>query len=381
MAKSIQRIPLISMSPGTERFLSVHRYGTRNARPKAYLQASLHADEIPAMMAAHHLMRLLDEADARGEILGEILLVPVANPIGLGQIVNGTHSGRYELRGGGNFNRQWPDLSQDLLESVTAKLGSDPAANVVAIRAALGARIAKMPVNTELACLKANLARLAHDCDLVLDLHCDDEALLHLYMQPSHWDAYQDLAAEIGARAALLCEDSGANSFDETFSLPWVKLAQAVGDRYPVPAGCFATTVEFRGQADVFDELGAPDARGLFRFLQRRGVIAGDPGPAPALQCEGTDQRATDIVWAPSAGIVAYKVELGAQVKRGDLVAEIIDPLAEDSTKSRHPVKAGTDGFIMSRCLKKLVAPGDGIAVIVGKEMLAHRKPGSLLSD
>ena len=130
MSKTIERISLGQMSPGTERIISVHRYGQKGARPKAYLQASLHSDEIPGMLAAHHLLRLLDAADARGEIKGEIVVVPVANPIGLGQIVNGSHSGRYELRGGGNFNRQWPDLYDGLLDAVRPKLGADEAANV-----------------------------------------------------------------------------------------------------------------------------------------------------------------------------------------------------------------------------------------------------------
>jgi predicted deacylase len=381
MAKSIERISLGSMSPGTERFLSVHRYGAKGARPKAYVQASIHSDEIPGMLAAHHLLRLLDAADQRGEIVGEIVVVPVANPIGLGQIINGSHSGRYELRGGGNFNRQWPDLVAGLREAVEGKLGSDPEANKAAIRAAIGARIRNLPADTELARLKMELARLAHDSDMVLDLHCDDEALMHVYMQPVHWPDYQDIAAELGARASLLCVDSQASSFDETFSLPWTRMAEALGDKYPIPAACFATTVEFRGQADVFDELASEDAAGLYRFLQRHGALAGDPGKAPALQCEGTDLEATDIVRAPKAGVIAYKVALGANVKRGDVVADLVDPLADDPLKARMEIRAGTDGLVLSRCLRKLVAPGDGIAMIVGTAKLAHRKAGALLSD
>ncbi|WP_374654650.1 succinylglutamate desuccinylase/aspartoacylase family protein [Dongia sp.] len=381
MTKTIDRISLGAMSPGTERFILAHRYGTKGARPKAYIQASLHADEIPGMLAAHHLIQLLDAAQARGEIEGEIVVVPVANPVGLGQIVNGAHSGRYELRGGSNFNRHWPDLYDGLLDAVRGKLGADKDANVKAVRAAVGAKINQMNPDSELARLKVELARLAHDADMVLDLHCDDEALMHVYMQPVHWEGFGDLAAELGARAGLLCMDSKAQSFDETFSLPWSKLKEAVGDTFPIPNACFATTVEFRGQADVFDEMATKDAAGLFRFLQRHGALAGDPGPVPAASCEGTDLEATDIVRAPSAGIIAYKVALGAEVKKGDLVAELVDPLAEDQSQARQPVRAVNDGLVLSRCLRKLVSPGDGIAMIVGKTKLAHRKAGALLSD
>jgi len=95
MTKQIERVELLGGSVGTSRHVVVHRYGQPGARPKAYLQASLHADEIPPMLVQHHLIRLLDEADAAGLIEGEILIVPVANPIGVGQLVNDVLSGRY----------------------------------------------------------------------------------------------------------------------------------------------------------------------------------------------------------------------------------------------------------------------------------------------
>ena len=62
MTRQTQRIPLPSPAPGSRRHLLLHRYGTAEARPKAYIQASLHADETPGMLVAHHLLRRLDAA-------------------------------------------------------------------------------------------------------------------------------------------------------------------------------------------------------------------------------------------------------------------------------------------------------------------------------
>src|SRR5262244_2287719 len=91
MTKTIDRIPLLPHSLDAPRQLVAHRYGVRGARPKAYLHASLHADEVPAMLVLHHLVRLLDEADRAGGIKGEIVVVPVANPIGVAQVINTRH--------------------------------------------------------------------------------------------------------------------------------------------------------------------------------------------------------------------------------------------------------------------------------------------------
>lgn len=380
MTKTVERIALNPPSPGTTRQLLVHRYGQPGARPKAYLQASLHADETPAMMVAHHLIRLLDAADAQGAVKGEIVLVPVANPIGLAQNANGYLVGRHELSGGGNFNRNWPDLYTDLPERVAGKLGPDAARNVEIVRAALREIVAGLSAGSEFASLRVALARLAVDADFVFDLHCDDDALMHLYMLPQHWPDAADLSAEIGSHATMLSDDSGGHSFDETFSTPWVKLAKAVGPSTPVPPACMSATIEYRGQADVADEINKPDARALYRFFQRRGLIAGDPGPLPAALCDGTRLDATEVLRTPVAGILAYKQALGARVKKGDLIAEILDPLAEDRARARTALHAGTDGLILSRRQHKMVRPGDAVAKIVGTVPLASRQ-GYLLED
>lgn len=380
MSKRIDRIDLPTMSPGTDRYLKIHRYGTPGARPKAYLHASLHADEIPGMMAAHHLIRLLDEADRRGEITGEIIVVPVANPIGLGQVINRAHLGRYELRGGGNFNRHWPDLFAGLVAATAGKLGNDATSNVAVVRQAMGAALEKMQATTEFSALRLTLSKLAYDADIVLDLHCDDDAEVHLFLIPENWPDGRDLAALIGAEAVLLASDSGGASFDETFSAPWVKLQAAVGPGVPIPTACLSGTVEFRGLHDVFDEFGTADAAALFAFLQHRGLVGGTAPALPPARCEATMLDACDVVRTPVAGIVAYKVALGQQVRAGDIIAEMIDPLADDQGSARTQLRTQTDGRVLSRKLTKLLPAGESVSKVVGTKSLAYRQ-GLLLED
>ena len=380
MARSTERIALLGNSPGTERHLLVHRYGKPGQGKKAYLQASIHADETPAMLTLHHLARLLDEAEAEGKIKGEIVLVPYANPIGLSQFINGNHSGRYDMAGGGNFNRNWPDLFQGLPEALDGKLGADAEANVAAVRAALRDALAEQQAGSELQSLRLTLARMAADADLVLDVHCDDEALMHLFLIPDHWPLAAPLAAELGCAAVMLAADSGGGSFDECFSVPWTRLQAAFPD-HPIPPACLAATVELRGYSDVSDELASRDARALFRSLQHLGHLAGEPGPAPAPLCDATPLEATEFLRADTAGILAYNAALGDRVKKGDIVAWLVDPAAEDLEKARRPLHAGTDGLILSRQAMKYVAPGKSIAKIVGTDPLPRRPGASLLSD
>src|SRR5689334_9868789 len=84
--------------------LTSYHFGTPGIGKKVYIQASLHADEVPAMLVAHVLRRELARLEAEGRIRGEIILVPAANPIGLSQVVHGAPFGRYDLATGTNFN-------------------------------------------------------------------------------------------------------------------------------------------------------------------------------------------------------------------------------------------------------------------------------------
>ncbi len=278
MTRETSRIPLTVMSPGTARAITVHRYGTPGARPKAYFQAGIHADEIPGMLTLHHLTRQLDEADARGDIIGEIIVVPFANPIALNQRYEGALLGRYEFLGDANFNRNFPRLDEAIGDAVEGKLGNDADANVALIREAFLAEVAALTPRNEIEAQRKTLMGLDGDADLVFDVHCDSEAVLHLFIGTHQWPEMANLSAQMASEATMLEIDSGGGSFDEAFGRPWRTLAQRFGDSAPIPVACLSATVELRGTADVSDKLNATDADNLFCYLQRRGVVAGDPG-------------------------------------------------------------------------------------------------------
>jgi predicted deacylase len=76
------------------------------------------------------------------------------------------------------------------------------------------------PVN-EVASQRKTLVALAFDADCVLDLHCDNEAVVHMYTETACWPAFEPLARLLGAQAVLLAEGSGGLSFDESLSGLW----------------------------------------------------------------------------------------------------------------------------------------------------------------
>src|SRR3546814_8708707 len=71
--------------------------------------------------------------------------------------------------------------------------------------------LAAQTPTSELHSLRLALGGLAADADVVLDLHCDDQSLMHLFLVPAHWPQAAELAADLGCRAVLLAEDSGGD--------------------------------------------------------------------------------------------------------------------------------------------------------------------------
>jgi len=368
------------MSPGTERCLDVLRFGAAGARPKAYVQASLHADETPAMLVANHLAERLRHAAEAGDVRGQVVLVPVANPIGLGQCVQGRGLGRFALDGGGNFNRHFPDLGDAFDASVRQRLSGDAAADARVLRTAFEEALQRLEPVGEVEALRHTLMRLALDADIALDLHCDSEALMHLYLGTPAWPDAADLSAQLGSEATLLAIDSGGGPFDEALGAPWWKLA-ADHPELALPPVCLAGTVELRGRTDVSEVLAAEDADKLFRFLQRRGVIAGDPGALPASRCDATPLEGVDVMRAPLAGIVTYEKAPGERVREGEVVARVVDPLTRDFDAARTELRCRCDGLLFARSAERWTRPGKVVAKVAGQRALPDRHAGALLSD
>src|SRR4051812_38672388 len=87
--------------------LTSFHYGAPGTGKKVYIQAALHADEVPGMLVAQFLRTELAALEAAGKLRGEIVLVPAANPLGLAQAIHGAPFGRFDLSTGTNFNRAY----------------------------------------------------------------------------------------------------------------------------------------------------------------------------------------------------------------------------------------------------------------------------------
>ena len=361
--------PLLSPSLGSHKTLTSFHFGTpgNGAKfPKVYIQASLHAEELPGMLTAHHLRPLLEAAEAAGLLRGQVILVPVANPIGLAQRLDHKPMGRFELDTSENFNRHYPDLTAAVSAQVLPALGPDADANVHTVRAAIVKYIDAWKPTTELQSLRRTLLQLAHDADYFLDLHCDCEGVLHFYCEEPCWPQLEALSCFLGSEATLIAKNSGGGPIDECLSGVWWQLAaqlRAQGNSAPLPQGCCSTTIELRGELDVSHAWARTDAQAIGHFLQHIGVLHTDERPTvPTPRCAPTPLAGSETLRASGPGVLVFAAEPGQYMQPGDLVAEVIDPI--NSATQR--VIAGVSGVFYARIRDRYVTAGCEIGKIAG---------------
>ena len=359
-------------SLGNQTMVTSFHFGMAGARPKAYIQASLHAEELPGMLTAHHLRGLLEQAERDGILEGEVVLVPVANPIGLGQRMDHKAMGRFEFGSSENFNRNYPDLASAVYPRVHGRLGQDAQSNVGLVREAVAAYLTEWQPATPLQSLRKTLVALAFDADLVLDLHCDCEAVLHMYTETPCWPRLEPLARLLKARAVLLATNTGGVSFDECFSGLWWQLASKLDAQsklgpgspaaVPLPQACASTTVELRGEAEVTHAFAGVDASAIFAFLRHEGLVSGELADLPEPACKPTPLAGSQNVKAATAGVLVFTAECGDYLKAGDPLAEIIDPIANTS----FTVQAEVEGVMYARTNERYALADDTLANIAG---------------
>jgi len=336
MAIKKKVINLPSMTPGTHRTVSVLSFGKAGARPKVYMQAAIHANEMPGTMALHHLMPMLAEADKKGLIKGEIVLVPTVNPIGQSQLVGNSHAGRYNHLSLENFNRNWIDLSEPVAEKVWKKIGNSPEANVKMIRKAALEALNEMKPANELQTLRVEMQKLSTDADYVLDLHCDIYAALHLFTAKNDWlkgptgplgnqGALAALAADLGVEATMYNDPYPSTlTFSGVNSSLWGRLQ----NKFPhaqIPQACMSVTLEMRSQHDVSDALGKSDAKNLYRWLIRQGVLDGKAAPLPKMKSPASPISGMDVGYSTGTGFLVFHVKPGAKVKKGQAILSGLD--------------------------------------------------------
>ena len=334
------------MASGVKLTVPVYSYKPKESTaPNVYIQANMHGAEVQGNAVIFQLLELLKYCD----IQANITLVPYANPIGCNH-KNGEYTlGRFDPITGVNWNRMYhfdegiinpfveqhidaneeeiqTDFEQLLLEQIENKLDH----NIWGLTT--GQRIAYQ------------LQRMAHQADLVLDLHTGPISSKHLYC-PEYTKAsanYFDIPHTI------FIPNDFDGAMDEATFCPWWSLQEAFeakGRNFIMGEGAFAKesfTVELGSQEQIDLAVAEQDAMSILSYLQHKGVIAGNnksenlpkdflPQQMTRYACYLKDYKA---LYSPMGGMVDYLAEFGKPLAAGEPLVRILrmDNYSSEST-------------------------------------------------
>ena len=297
-----------------------HFKGANPTAPKVYVQANVHGAEVQGNAVIFQLMKQLEELN----IQGDITLVPLANPLGINQKSGEFTLGRFDPITGVNWNREYlaanfnieawflanRELSdvvlferfrEELIENCVSKL-SEPWG------LSSGKRLA------------VTLQKMAHEADIILDLHTGPKSCKHLYCPKYALDA----AHYFSIPHTLVMPNDFDGAMDEACFTPWwqlVDIASSHGRELSIPTVAFTLELGSQERIDLEDAL--IDAEGILAYLSHRGVILDDIKPLEMqrVACQLKDYRK---LYAPISGLVEYLVPLGEAVSKQEAVARLL---------------------------------------------------------
>ncbi|MCL1140074.1 succinylglutamate desuccinylase/aspartoacylase family protein [Shewanella pneumatophori] len=297
-----------------------HIAGKDSHAPKVFIQANVHGAEVQGNAVIFQLMKQLEQMDVRGEVT----LLPLANPLGINQKSGEFTLGRFDPITGVNWNREYLDHKTDIASWYQQHRHLDDKALIAAYRLQL-IESCNAHLNSEWGVttgkrLAVTLQSLAHQADIVIDLHTGPKSCKHMYCPE-----YDVAAASLfSIPYTLVIPNDFGGAMDEAAFCPWwqlTEIANSQGRRLKVPVAAFTLELGSQERIDMDDALN--DAKGILAYLSQRGVVSEYVQAAEMARyaCYLKDYKKFH---APIAGMVEYKAELGHILYSGETLANVL---------------------------------------------------------
>ncbi|MGS0680270.1 succinylglutamate desuccinylase/aspartoacylase family protein [Shewanella sp. 125m-7] len=309
------------LATGQELNVPVYRMVGKDLNaPKVFIQANVHGAEVQGNAVIFQLMKRLEKLN----VIGEITLLPLANPLGINQKSGEFTLGRFDPITGVNWNREYLDHKIDVASWYQRHSHLDDKALIQAYRLHLS-ELCQAHLNSEWGVttgkrLAVSLQSLAHEADIVIDLHTGPKSCKHLYCP--EYDVAS--AAYFSIPFSLVIPNDFGGAMDEAAFCPWWQLtefAQSQGRCFTVPVSAFTLELASQERIDMDDAAG--DAEGILAYLSYRGVVS-EKIQAAKMARYGCYLKNYKKFHAPTAGLVEYKAVLGESLKAGQPLANIL---------------------------------------------------------
>lgn len=361
--------------------LSVYTYGEHTKNDKTvYIQSSVHGAELQGNLVIFELHQILKSLN----VLGKIIMVPLANPLATSQKQGSYTQGRFNPVTGDNWNRNYTDIinaEEHLtgldLDKIILQSTNIPSEEIrkefkKTLKVALENYLRhitneKGPSLNKIPNLKLQI--LAAEADIVLDLHTGPVATDYIYSA----EFQKPKVKELNFPHHLIIPNEFAGAMDEACFCPWYNLQERLkklGHSYQTNFEAY--TVELGSEEFINSKLAKIQALRLADFLAKRGVIESLPAsikaqvdvPMRQYWCLLKDYK---TYYSKFGGLFEYLVKPGDLLKKEDVMGKFyfLHQL-ETQTPFEH-FKAKEDCVVINHSTSSAVHQGQTLFQVMEK--------------
>jgi predicted deacylase len=335
MIPTIATIPLFQLASGEFLSLQVYKFIGAKSGKKVYIQSNLHGAEIVGNAVIYQIIDFLTTLN-NTQIIGEIWLVPVCNPLAVNQRTHNFSTGRFNVYDSQNWNRifwdyeeQHDDIEEFARSQICLDIDKIKYNFSQKIQTSFDSLLDKInaPSSVQLTDkYRYKLQSLYLDADYVIDLHSHTgEGIEYLY----YFQNREDSANLFLLNYSILFDEYDGDAFDESFIKPWLALEK--------------TLLKLTGQKMIFDkeawtlELGtgmqmnadsiSKGVRGIKNYLIQKSILEIQDLTQSKTISHQTNFRSLSQLkkyWSPVGGMILSKAALGTSVNQGDLLYQVL---------------------------------------------------------
>ncbi|MBH8553940.1 succinylglutamate desuccinylase/aspartoacylase family protein [Nostocaceae cyanobacterium CENA357] len=374
MLPVIETIALRQMASGDGLSLQVYKFIGAQPGKKVYIQSNLHGAEIAGNAVIHQLIEFfisLNETD----LIGEIWLVPVCNPMGTNERAQHFSPGRFCVYEAKDWNRIFWDYEKEADDLVAFTKSQfhyhkeDIRKNYLAIIKDKFAEIleeihspSSVPYTEH---FRYQLQNLSLDADYLIDLHSStNQGLDYLYYFQSREESAKYFLLDFG----ILLDKYDGDAFDEAFIKPWLALEgyfQQLGRE--IKFDIEAWTLELGAGMQINLNSVAKGVQGIKNYLVQKNVLQ-----IPGLSERKSNHKMTFAAsskrkkyYAIAGGMIQARVELGSVVQTGDQLYQILSFNKESKLPTVIDIFAEQNGLVYDISTNQAVNQGEFVLGII----------------
>ncbi|MBE9146277.1 succinylglutamate desuccinylase/aspartoacylase family protein [Planktothrix mougeotii] len=371
MIPNIVTIPLIQLASGDRLFLQVYQFKGAKPGKKAYLQSNLHGAEISGNAVIYHLIEFLTGLDPE-QLIGEIWLVPVCNPLSANQRSHHFSSGRYNPYDGKDWNRIFWDyektgeniaqFTQDYQTLEPHEIQSQYRQNILNQFQQLSENIKSSLGVPYREYYRYQLQSLSLDADYLIDLHSGTNyGLDYLYCFHSREESAKGFLLDYG----ILMNDYDGDAFDEAFMKPWLALERELKKLGKnIQFEIEAWTLELGSGLTLNPESVEKGVRGIKNYLAMKELLLIENFPltsTPNHRINLCPKNQLKYYYSITGGMIEFYIKLGEIIHKNQKLYEILIFNKTGELPRIQEVFAESDGLIFDLARNHSVNQGEYI--------------------